>query len=80
VPTISLELLREQALQFFVMHNLNYPTDQIQLRDALINAWKAFNDPLFDPANLTNFFEEIVKLPYFSTLIDRMIDGISSTK
>lgn len=80
VPTISLELLREQALQFFVMHNLNYPTDQIQLRDALINAWKEFNDPQFDPANLTDFFDKIVKLPYFSTLIDQMIDRISSTK
>lgn len=79
-PITSPELMREQALQFFVMHNLNYSNDQILLRDALINAWKGFNDPSFDPANLTEFFEEIVKLPYFSTLIDRMLGEIVATK
>jgi hypothetical protein len=79
-PTISLELSREQALQFFVMHNLNYSTDQIQLRDALINAWKVFNTPLFNPTNLLDCFEKIVKLPYFSLLVDQMLGGFVSTK
>ena len=77
-PVISVELFREQALQFFVMHNLNYPPEQIQLRDALINAWKAFEDPLSDATKLVDHFENIVKLPYFSTLIDNMIYGLES--
>jgi hypothetical protein len=77
-PVFNRELLRKQALQFFVMHNLNYPPEQIQLRDALINALKAFEDPLSDATKLVDHFENIVKLPYFSTLIDNMIDGLES--
>jgi hypothetical protein len=76
-PVISRELLREQALQFFVMHNLNYSAEQIRLRDALTNAWKAFEDPLSDATQLVDHFENIVKLPYFSTFIDKIIDEIS---
>ena len=76
-PVISRELLRKQALQFFVMHNLNYPPEQIQFRDALINASKAFEDPLSDATQLVDHFENIVKLPYFSTFIDKIIDEIS---
>jgi hypothetical protein len=76
-PVISRELLREQALQFFVMHNLNYSAEQIRLRDALTNAWKAFEDPLSDATALVKHFENIVKLPYFSTFIDKIIDEIS---
>jgi len=78
-PVISRELLRKQALQFFVMHNLNYPPEQIQLRDALIDAWKAFEDPLSDATKLVDHFENIVKLPYFSTLINNMIDDLVPT-
>jgi hypothetical protein len=77
-PIISRELLREQALQFFVMHNLNYPPEQIKLRDALINTWKACEDPLTDAADIVEHFEKLVKLPYFSRLIDHMHDRMDS--
>jgi hypothetical protein len=77
-PAISRELFREQALQFFVMHNLNYPPEQIKLRDALINAWKACEDPLTDAADIVEHFEKLVNLPYFSRLIDHMHDRIDS--
>ena len=55
-PVFNRELLRKQALQFFVMHNLNYPPEQIQLRDALINALKAFEDPLSDATKLADVY------------------------
>ena len=79
-PVISPELLRDQALQFFVMHNLNYPTDQIQLREALINTIKAFNSPLTSATELVDHFKKLVKLPYFSKFIDCIQDELVSTK
>jgi hypothetical protein len=79
-PAINRALMREQALQFFVMHNLNYSVEQIQLRDALINARKAFDNPLINATELVDHFDKLVKLPHFSNFIDRIHDELVSTK
>jgi hypothetical protein len=72
-PAMNPKFLREQALQFFVMDYINYPVEQIQLRDALIKAWNEFDSPLNSAAELASYFEKIVELPYFTILIDRML-------
>lgn len=39
----------------------------------------AFDDPLSDATKLAENFENIVKLPYFSTIIDHVFDELVST-
>lgn len=70
------ESLREQALRFFVMHNLSLPPEQIELRDALVAVWKAFDNPLSDVAELARNFDVLVALPGFSVFIDGLCKGL----
>lgn len=73
------ESLREQALRFFVMHNLSLPPAQLALRDAFISTWKMFNDTLSDVSELSRSFVALAELPGYAIFIDEMLNGLELT-
>lgn len=66
------EVFREQALQFYVMHNLNYSEPQIDLRNDLLGLLRKISNKEMDILELKIAFDEIANKPYFESFIDRM--------
>lgn len=73
------ESLREQALRFYVMHNLSLPPAQLALRDALNSVWKAFNNKVLDVTELSRSFDDLAELPGYATFIDGMLNRLKLT-
>lgn len=76
-PIANRDTFRKQALQFFVMHNLSLPQDQIELRDALVKCWKIYIDPRSDVTELAGYFENLAVLPGFAAFVDSVVEGLS---
>lgn len=68
-------VLREQALQFYVMHNLAFSPDEIALRDAFIAAWRACHDNQLPASEIARGFDRLAALPAFSVFIDSLLSG-----
>jgi hypothetical protein len=65
--------LREQALQFYVMHNLALSPDEIALRDAFIAAWRTCHDSRAPATEITNRFDHLAALPAFDAFIRSLV-------
>lgn len=72
-PVSNVNSLREQALCFYVAHNLSLPPARGQLQTSLIDAWKAFNDPMWEVDLVTAKFKAIVALPGFEDFIESIL-------
>jgi hypothetical protein len=75
-PVADRESLRQQVLAFYVMHNLALPPAQLELRDGLIEAWKASHDARMDGAELARRFEILAALPGFAAFADSLLEGL----
>ncbi len=75
-PSVNRDKFREQALQFFVMHNLSLPPAQIELRDALVKCWKMYIDPRPNVTEFAVCFENLASLPGFAVFVDGLLDGL----
>jgi hypothetical protein len=64
---------REQALQFYVMHNLGLPPEEIALRDAMIATWRASHDADASPDALARGFEQLASCPGFAAFVQRLL-------
>jgi len=64
------ELFRAQALQFFVMHNLALPPEEIALRDAAINCWRVCLDLNQSAQAIRASFDVLRESPGFQTFLD----------
>lgn len=69
---------RRQALEFYVMHNLNLSTEDVAVRDAMIAAWKACLDSAAHPRDAVAKFDALASLPGFSAFAERVLAGIST--
>jgi len=72
--------MRRQALEFYVMHNLNLSGDDVAVRDAMIMAWKVCLDPNADPYAATQTFEALAALPGFSAFAAQAMSGLSPAR
>ena len=70
------ESLREQALRFYVMHNLSLPPTQVALRDALISAWKVAQDPASEACDIARCFDAMAALPGYADFTETLLSGL----
>ena len=68
--------LRNQALRFYVMHNLNLSTTQVALRDAHVAAWKVVHDPTSKVCDIARSFDAIAALEGFAEFTDSLLGGL----
>jgi hypothetical protein len=59
------QALREQALQFYVMHNLALPREQMALRDAMVAAWRQCHSDTATADDMAMSFATLAALPGF---------------
>ncbi|WP_280154587.1 hypothetical protein [Piscinibacter sp. XHJ-5] len=71
------KVLREQALQFYVMHNLNLPREQIALRDAMLAAWRESHDTEASADAIAQAFERLAALPGFDSFVQGLLGAPS---
>jgi len=71
---IDRTVLREQAIQFYIMHNLNYSIAHVQRRDALIRAWKICDDPHASAEAITDQFRIISEQSDFERLVSQALN------
>src|SRR6185503_5145771 len=64
-PPKDVETLRRQALQFYVMHNLALPREQIGLRDATVAGWRLCHDETASGDDIADAFAALAALPGF---------------
>lgn len=69
------EPLREQALQFYVMHNLALPREQIGLRDAMVAAWRRCHDETASGDDLADTFAALAALPGFDAFARSLLSS-----
>jgi hypothetical protein len=74
------EFFREQSLQFYVMHNLNYSKSQIDLRNVLLELLRKISNKDIDILELKIAFNKIANEPYFESFIERIHALISIPK
>lgn len=65
--------MRRQALQFYVMHNLAAPHDQLTLRNAMTRAWRACHDGS-TAGEMAAAFEFLASLPGFSRFVASLLE------
>ncbi len=64
--------MQRQALSFYYMHNLYGGVDQIVLRQAFVDFWKACNVGEITEASVMKSFRGLVRLPAFNRFVDAM--------
>ncbi|CAM5783094.1 hypothetical protein [Rhizobacter fulvus] len=68
--------LRQQALQFYVMHNLAFSQAEIDLRDAFIAAWRTCHDSRRSVSEVVSCFDRMAALPAFAAFTRSLFIGI----
>jgi hypothetical protein len=69
--------LRRQSLEFYYMHNLNFPPGYLQLRDALAKMAAQINNPEMLSIHMENYSRvahEIRSNPDFASIVDTLQD------
>ena len=67
---VNTTLYREEALEFYVMHNLSYENDYISLRNRLIFIWLKINSAPYDINQIMSDFNEAQKMRSYCDIID----------
>ena len=67
------KLLRDEALQFFVMHYLNDHHSRLVLRDSFVTSWKVCLNPLSSAEEIVKCFEEMAELPGFQDFVEKIL-------
>lgn len=67
---VNATLYREEALEFYVMHNLSYENDYISLRNRLIFIWLKINTVPYDINQIMSDFNEAQKMRSYCDIID----------
>jgi hypothetical protein len=62
--------MREQAMQFYVMHNLSLPPARAPLREAFIALWKACHASDGDAVAVVAHMKALAALPGLAALVE----------
>ena len=66
---------REQSLQFYVMHNLIFPEEHIQFRNAALKFIRNFNASDILDEELISEFVKFKAMPCFGWMVDKIINN-----
>ena len=73
VRPVSNDEMRLQALQFYYMHNLSGDPDQVALRTAFGNFWRACNVGTSDDDSAMSEFQSLATSPAFDRVVIKLI-------
>jgi hypothetical protein len=70
---VSKPEMQRQALAFYYMHNLYGAVDERELSVAFMKFWLACNTGTISATNISNSFNDLIKLPAFDDFVERLV-------